>query len=134
MKRLILPFLLALVFSCSAAAQAYQLSTHILDIGAGKPAPGVTISLSRLGSDGIWQEIDRKTTDADGRIRDFLRQGDADNRGIYKLTFHTKPYFEARKQETFYPFIDVVFEIRNEDHFHVPITLSPFGYSTYRGS
>lgn len=134
MKRLILPLLCALAFSCSTAAQAHQLSTHILDISTGRPAPGVSISLSKLGQDGSWKEIDRKTTDADGRIRDFLKQGEADNRGVYKLTFHTEPYFESKGQESFYPFIEVVFEIRSGDHFHVPITLSPYGYSTYRGS
>lgn len=77
--------------------------------------------------------MEEKVTDKDGRIKDFLKYG-TDNKGIYKLVFLTKPYFEAKGQKSFYPFIEVVFEIQSEDHFHVPLTLSPFGYSTYRGS
>ncbi|MDX5481710.1 MAG: hydroxyisourate hydrolase [Hymenobacteraceae bacterium] len=74
-------------------------------------------------------------TDKNGRVGDYLPQGaDASNKGIYKLVFLTSDYFSDRKVETFYPYIEVVFEISGNSHYHVPITLSPFGYSTYRGS
>jgi 5-hydroxyisourate hydrolase len=75
-----------------------------------------------------------------GRILKINRQSliytpsEKENKGIYKLTFYTKEYFSAKNVETFYPFIEVVFEIEGTNHFHVPITLSAFGYSTYRGN
>ena len=88
-----------------------------------------------MNADKSWAVVDRRTTDDNGRVKDFLEQKDGkDNTGIYKLTFLTAPYFEAQKQESFYPFIDVVFRIKDNSHYHVPITLSPYGYSTYRGS
>ena len=113
----------------------FQLSSHILDITNGLPAAGVKVTLSKQKQDSQWVEIDQKTTDLQGRISDFLeKENNKNNNGIYKLTFYTNPYFEQQGLKTFYPFIEVVFEIESEEHFHVPITLSPFGYSTYRGS
>ncbi|MGQ2119053.1 hydroxyisourate hydrolase [Ornithobacterium rhinotracheale] len=135
MKKVIILF--ALMFaSLSFAQQAkYQLSSHILDIIQGKPAPGVKIQLSKRASDGTWKVVDEKTTDQNGRIKDFLKEGaNVDNRGIYKLTYFTLPYFQSLGQDTFYPFVEVVFEIKDKNHYHVPITLSPYGYSTYRGN
>lgn len=134
---LILTTMLSLLFTVVSMAQekSYQLSSHILDINSGRPAAGVTIVLSKMNTDKSWEVIDRRTTDSNGRVKDFLEQKDGKpNKGIYKLTFLTAPYFEALEQESFYPFIDVVFTIKDDNHYHVPITLSPFGYSTYRGS
>ena len=116
------------------ALKEYQLSSHILDINQGQPAPGVRITLSKQDKDARWTVVDEKLTDKDGRVKDFLERDGNDHAGIYKLTYHVAPYFEAQKQSTFYPFIEVVFEIRDNNHYHVPITLSPYGYSTYRGS
>ena len=121
--------MLSLLFTAVSVAQekSYQLSSHILDINSGRPAAGVTIVLSKMNADKSWDVI--------GRVKDFLEQKDGEsNKGTYKLTFLTAPYFEAKSQESFYPFIDVVFSIKDDNHYHVPITLSPFGYSTYRGS
>lgn len=134
---LILTTMLSLLFTVVSMAQekSYQLSSHILDINSGRPAAGVTIVLSKMNANKSWEVIDRRTTDSNGRVKDFLEQKDGKtNKGTYKLTFLTAPYFEVRKQESFYPFIDVVFTIKDDNHYHVPITLSPFGYSTYRGS
>lgn len=134
---LILTTILSLLFTVVSMAQekSYQLSSHILDINSGRPAAGVTIVLSKMNADKSWEVIDRRTTDSNGRVKDFLEQKDGkNNKGTYKLTFLTASYFEALKQESFYPFIDVVFTIKDDNHYHVPITLSPFGYSTYRGS
>ena len=136
-KNLILAALLTILFSIASMAQekVYQLSSHILDINAGQPATGVTIQLSRLVDGQSWQPIDAKTTDANGRVKEFLeKRPDTDNRGIYKLTYLVGTYFEAQAQKSFYPFIEVVFEITDNSHYHVPITLSPYGYSTYRGN
>lgn len=116
-----------------AQGESYQLSSHILDINTGYPAANVKISLYKQSDNGDWTFVTEKTTDRNGRINDFLPYTN-DNRGIYKLTYHVGPYFESQKQNSFYPFIEVVFEIADENHYHVPITLSPFGYSTYRGN
>ena len=72
------------------------------------------------------------TTDANGRISDFL-PGNTSN-GIFKLTYLVNDYFKKNNTESFYPFIEVVFQIRHGQHYHVPITLSAYGYSTYRGN
>ena len=117
------------------AQEKYQLSSHILDISQGKPAPNVKISLSKQDKNQNWVVIDEKYTDNNGRIKEFLKEESGkNNNGSYKLTFHIVPYFERLKQKTFYPFIEVVFEIKDTQHYHIPITLSPYGYSTYRGN
>lgn len=119
------------------APPAYQLSTHILDISRGQPAPGVTVRLEKYDADQKhWRAVAEKQTDAAGRISDFLPTAcqKTSGLGLYKLTFLTRPYFLARQQASFYPYIEVVFELTDGAHYHVPITLSAFGYSTYRGS
>lgn len=135
MKRLVLMFAVSLVtlFAWAQGGAGFQLSSHILDINKGIPAPGVKIALSKMEESG-WVTIDEKFTDKDGRVKDFLKKDGTDHTGVYKLTYYTAPYFEKLHQETFYPYIEVVFEIKDDKHYHVPITLSPFGYSTYRGS
>ncbi len=137
MKKSFLLSLLMLVFTSFGFAQEakYQLSSHILDITQGKPAPNVKISLSKQDKSGNWAIIDEKFTDENGRIKNFLKEENGLNhQGIYKLTYYTEPYFKGLGQESFYPFIEVVFELKDNNHYHVPITLSPFGYSTYRGN
>ena len=108
-----------------------QVTTHILDTTTGKPAEAVTIILYQGGND-EWTELAREHTDKDGRIKalgvDELMQG------IYKLRFETKDYFDKRQIKTFYPYVEIVFEIDSSEHYHVPLLLNPFGYSTYRGS
>ena len=128
--------ILLILFSAFIQAQEkYQLSSHILDISQGKPAPNVKIALSKQDENQNWVLIDEKYTDNNGRIKDFLKEeSNKNNNGVYKLTFYITPYFEKLKQKTFYPFIEVVFEIKDNQHYHIPITLSPYGYSTYRGN
>ena len=128
--------ILLILFSAFIQAQEkYQLSSHILDISQGKPAPNVKIALSKQDKNQNWVLIDEKYTDNNGRIKDFLKEeSNENNNGVYKLTFYITPYFEKLKQKTFYPFIEVVFEIKDNQHYHIPITLSPYGYSTYRGN
>lgn len=136
MKKLTFLFLVILASAQLGFSQnnSYQLSSHILDITTGKPAADVKITLSKQDAKGNWVVIEEKNTDANGRIKDFLKQEGKNNTGIYKLTFHTNPYFKSLGQKSFYPFIEVVFELVDSEHYHVPITLSPFGYSTYRGN
>lgn len=128
--------ILLILFSAFIQAQEkYQLSSHILDISQGKPAPNVKIALSKQDKNQNWILIDEKYTDNNGRIKNFLKEeSNKNNNGVYKLTFYITPYFEKLKQKTFYPFIEVVFEIKDNQHYHIPITLSPYGYSTYRGN
>jgi len=135
MKHLILA--LGLILSTTLAysqSKTFQLSSHILDISKGMPASDVHIRLEKLETDKkTWSIIQEKVTDVNGRIPDFL-SNERSNEGIYKLTFLTADYFKNQNIESFYPFIEVVFEIKDNKHYHVPITLSAYGYSTYRGN
>jgi 5-hydroxyisourate hydrolase len=110
-----------------------QLTTHILDTTRGKPAEGVTIILYQGGND-EWNEISRGITNSDGRIKDLLSIGDALQLGIYKMRFETKDYFDKNGTATFYPYVEIIFDIQTNEHYHIPLLLNPFGYSTYRGS
>ncbi|MEO5946585.1 MAG: hydroxyisourate hydrolase [Chitinophagaceae bacterium] len=110
-----------------------QLTTHILDTSKGKPAAGVAVVLFQLEKDS-WKEIASGVTNSDGRIADLLKKDVMLKAGNYKLTFETKPYFEKQNIQTFYPFVEIVFTITDGEHYHVPLLLNPFGYSTYRGS
>ncbi|EAL5304638.1 hydroxyisourate hydrolase [Campylobacter coli] len=115
----------------------YQLSTHILDINSGQPASNVKVELYNLDQNRQWVKISEKFTKKNGRIADFLPYEKTENRsfGVYKLKFYTKDYYISHKVDSFYPFVEVSFELlKDQKHYHIPITLSPFGYSTYRGS
>ncbi|EEP2007932.1 hydroxyisourate hydrolase [Campylobacter coli] len=118
-------------------ATEYQLSTHILDINSGQSASNVKVELYNLDQNRQWVKISEKFTKKNGRIADFLPYEKTENRsfGVYKLKFYTKDYYISHKVDSFYPFIEVSFELlKDQKHYHIPITLSPFGYSTYRGS
>ena len=110
-----------------------QLTTHILDTSKGKPAVGVIAILYQGGND-EWKELARGVTNSDGRIPDLLNDSLVLRQGIYKLRFETKDYFDKEQVSTFYPYVEVIFEIGSEKHYHIPLLLNPFGYSTYRGS
>lgn len=135
MKKLIITAFLT-VFSTVIFAQKnnFQLSSHILDVSKGTPVSGVTIQLEHYNEQTKkWSLIDEKQTDVNGRITDFLNSQKS-NLGIYKLTYFTADYFKKSGIDSFYPFIEVVFQIKDQNHYHVPITLSAYGYSTYRGN
>jgi len=111
------------------------LSTHVLDTQWGRPAAGVPITLEAQDSAGAWRELSKGTTNSDGRVKDFLPAGTNLEPGLYRMTFHTADYFRTHAVRGFYPYVSVVFEIHSAgEHYHVPLLLSPFGYSTYRGS
>ncbi len=110
------------------------ITTHILDVSAGFPARGVPVKLERETSAG-WEIIGLGKTDEDGRLRDLLDSDFDLEAGNYRLTFDTESYFRQRQVEGFYPQVTVAFTVRDAaQHYHVPLLLSPFGYSTYRGS
>jgi len=109
-----------------------QITTHILDTSKGKPAAGVVIVLYHQHNN--WEELTRGITNADGRISNLLASDVLLPLGTYKMKFETKSYFDTTETISFYPFIEIVFEIASKEHYHVPLLLNPYGYSTYRGS
>jgi 5-hydroxyisourate hydrolase len=110
------------------------ITTHILDISRGRPAGGVAVTLE-LQSEQSWQVLGQGTTDADGRLKDLLPENFTFAAGVYRLTFATGAYFAAQSVESFYPQVVINFIVHDAaEHYHVPLLLSPFGYSTYRGS
>ena len=114
-----------------------MISTHVLDTARGMPAVGVPVVLERLDPDSptTVQEVARTKTDTDGRVRELLPRGTALAVGRYRITFGTGRYFAALGVETFYPEVTVVFVVTDaSQHYHVPLLVSPFGYSTYRGT
>jgi len=110
-----------------------QITTHILDTSKGKPAQGVEIQLEKQTQNG-WEIISKGTTDDDGRIGDLLGVKQVLERGVYRMVFATGKYFARQKIESFYPEVVVIFNLFDASHYHVPLLLNPFGYSTYRGS
>ncbi|KAF5276468.1 hypothetical protein FQA39_LY06537 [Lamprigera yunnana] len=109
------------------------ISTHVLDTSKGYPVAGLQVSLYKL-IDGRWTYINEGVTNTDGRFSNFVERSDF-TPGRYKLHFDVDRFFEAKKQDTLYPFIEIVFDCKMPlDHYHVPLLLSPFGYTTYRGS
>lgn len=111
-----------------------RITTHILDTSAGKPAAGVETELFIMKISNYWELLSSGITDKDGRIKDLLNENIKIQNGTYKMKFITKDYFEKNKIRCFYPSVEIIFEIDSEEHYHIPLLLSPFGYSTYRGS
>lgn len=116
------------------------ITTHVLDTSLGRPAAGVSITLERLAG-GQWASIGQGVTDADGRLKTLTSALAALTAGDYRLTFDTGAYFRGRGVDAFYPHVVVTFTIPASadgsaaaQHYHVPLLLNPFGYSTYRGS
>ncbi len=110
-----------------------QITTHILDTTRGRPAAGVTIVLyEKVGSE--WLEVARGVTNHDGRISNLLKDDVILPPGIYKMNFDVQSYFDIHGVEAFYPTVDIIFNLQTAEHYHVPLLLNPFGYSTYRGS
>jgi 5-hydroxyisourate hydrolase len=109
------------------------ITTHVLDTARGLPARGLPVRLEILSGKGRWRTLARGVTDANGRMQDLVDS--TPKRGLYRLTFDTAAYFRAGKVACFFPSVSVLFEVPDSDeHYHVPLLLSPFGYSTYRGT
>ena len=113
------------------------ISTHVLDTARGRPAAGVAVSLARKTGNG-WTELAAASTDAGGRVGNLLPAQVKDPAGTYRLRFDVGAYFAAQgagaDAAPFYPYVEIVFQIRDVEHYHVPLLVSPFGYTTYRGS
>jgi 5-hydroxyisourate hydrolase len=111
-----------------------RITTHVLDTARGRPAAHVAVTLDRL-DDESESELGRGETDDEGRLRDLLPSADALEPGRYRLTFDTAAYFRTQHVKGFYPRVVVEFEVRDaNEHYHVPLLLSPHGFATYRGS
>jgi 5-hydroxyisourate hydrolase len=111
------------------------ISTHVLDIAQGQPAQDVPVRLERQEAAGRWRLLTSSRTDQDGRCAQLFPENERLTPGVYRLGFDTATYFGARKLDGMYPLVEITFHVRNgEDHFHIPLLLSPNGYTTYRGS
>ena len=111
-----------------------QITTHILDTARGCPAEGVSIVLYQQ-RDEHWIELARGVTNSDGRVANLLEKDQLLDAGTYRVYFEVSGYFRNRGHNLFYPYVDVVFNIDGDgQHYHIPLLLSPYGYSTYRGS
>lgn len=111
------------------------ITTHVLDLAAGRPAAGVAVTLEKEDGSSRWVEIGAAVTDADGRVRTLVTDLTKFDSGVYRIVFNVDAYFLAQGRKTFYREVPIVFTVHDTDeHYHVPLLLSPFGYSTYRGS
>ena len=110
------------------------ITTHVLDTARGRPARGVPVILE-VEAAGGWQLVGKGTTNPDGRISELVSPEVRVLPGVYRLIFDTGKYFASQESESFYPQVTIIFRLTDsEQHYHVPLLLSPFGYSTYRGS
>lgn len=110
------------------------ITTHALDTSLGCPAQGLSLSLSRRDDEGAWSVIASGVTNADGRVTDLLSPGTL-TAGVYQMRFDTGSYHHDLGVEGFYPEALITFEVKRVDqHYHIPLLISPYGYSTYRGS
>ncbi len=110
-----------------------QITTHILDTAAGKPAEGIRIVLEQPNGD-KWEKITEGITNNDGRVANFLPADKVLPPAVYRITFFTADYHKKQGIKGFYPSVSILFETTDTSHYHVPLLLNPFGYSTYRGS
>ena len=112
-----------------------RISTHVLDTALGKPAKDVPVRLERQQSNGEWRVLSLLRTDGDGRCVQLLPENEAPSAGTYRLAFDTATYYRQQKIEGLYPVVEITFEAREgESRLHIPLLLSPHGYTTYRGS
>lgn len=110
------------------------ISTHVLDMSRGAPASGVPVYLEQQNSDESWTELCHAWTDEDGRVKPFFLVGEPLTAGVYRLVFDMETYFTGLETVAFYPQVTVIFKIDDDpQHYHVPLLISPYGYSTYRG-
>lgn len=110
------------------------ITTHVLDTAKGKPGEGIKIVLEKRNGDN-YDKIGEGVTNSDGRLPGLLSDDYKLEAGVYRINFDTATYYKNQGQKCFYPEAAIVFEIEKpEEHFHVPLLISGYGYSTYRGS
>jgi 5-hydroxyisourate hydrolase len=107
------------------------ITTHVLDTSRGLPAAGVPVVLEAQSADGAWKRLGFGATNADGRVGSLVAEESALTEGVYRLVFDTRTY----NPDGLYPEVTVTFQVRDAGrHYHIPLLLSPHGYTTYRGS
>ncbi|KAF9074816.1 hypothetical protein BDP27DRAFT_1316015 [Rhodocollybia butyracea] len=121
-----------------------SITCHVLDTSTGKPAEGIAIRLQQYeppktnGDPFFFNPLAESTTNSDGRCTDLLSPEDTQNLvkpGLYKMIFRTKEYFDSKSVKTFYPWVEITFELEEPtEHYHIPLLISPYGFTTYRGS
>jgi 5-hydroxyisourate hydrolase len=111
-----------------------QITTHILDTTKGKPAQGVSIVLEQSIAGDKWKSLGEGKTNSDGRLPNLLSAETELTPGTYRLIFDTDSYFKTQGIKGFYPSVTITFTVADKSHYHVPLLLNPYGYSTYRGS
>lgn len=112
-----------------------RISTHILDMVHGRPARAVPVRLEKQNAAGEWLLLTSSRTDQDGRCAQLVPEGEDLSAGIYRLSFDTGSYHAAQQIAALYPVVEITFQVRDgESNFHIPLLLSPNGYTTYRGS
>lgn len=119
------------------AAGVNPISVHVLDLQTGQPSPGIRVDLERRLPSGDWSAIGSARTDDQGRVRALVPETARAKwaAGDYRVVFRTGEFYASRQQASFFPEIPVVFRIEDaQQHYHVPLLLSPFGFSTYRGN
>lgn len=109
------------------------VSSHVLDTGIGRPAEGIPVEIAFKATKGsVWKTVGKSTTDEDGRVKSLLHCLEV---GTYRITFYLQPYYESKRMAAFYPEATICFCVADaSDHFHIPLLISDFGYTTYRGS
>lgn len=112
-----------------------RISTHVLDLAQGQPAQDVAVRLERREMSGGWVVLASARTDSHGRCLELLPEKEPLRAGMYRLSFDTAGYYHAQKIKGLYPVVEITFQAQEgESHFHIPLLLSPHGYTTYRGN
>ncbi|XP_004520066.1 5-hydroxyisourate hydrolase [Ceratitis capitata] len=117
----------------TVSADVRTISAHILDTTLGQAAANVNITIYRLEGENQWEKLNKARTNQDGRVSQLV-SGVQYKAGIYKLHFDVGPYHAERGVKSFYPFIEIVVQCEQDQHYHIPLLLNPFGYTTYRGT
>ncbi|EJF89129.1 hydroxyisourate hydrolase [Bartonella tamiae] len=126
--------LLPITVSTSVLAEDNPLSVHVLNLQSGLPSQNVVVTLEKQEGDS-WKKLNEATTNEQGRIGALFPKNEPLTKGMYRVVFKTGDWFKAQKEKTFFPEIPVIFQVDGTlNHYHIPLLLSPFGYSTYRGN
>ncbi|WP_338573942.1 hydroxyisourate hydrolase [Pseudomonas canadensis] len=117
-----------------ALADGNPLSVHVLNLENGLPSAGVSVTLEQQVGD-QWQSLSEGVTNQQGRITELFPADRSMKPGEYRVVFKTGDYYKKAGRETFFPEVPVIFQVKQADqHYHIPLLLSPYGFSTYRGS
>jgi len=134
MINLLFTTLLLATLSLTTMAETNPLSVHVLNLQTGLPSAKVEVKLEKQQGDN-WQLLNEGITDENGRIQALFPNDKTMEKGVYKVTFITSKWFKAHQQQTFFPSVPVIFEVDGKlKHYHIPLLISPYGYSTYRGN